>query len=149
LVLVDSNVFIVDRFYPRDALYSQNRSFIEKLPSFDAAVSILTLLEVCGAASHRLSASELDSWLLRFDTVYPVTVINVHGLGGKESEAWWHGFLKEITVNIAKKMTFGDALILREAESYDAEAIVTWNTKDFSHRTPLAVLTPTGFLRQH
>lgn len=148
MVLVDSNVFIVDRFYPRDALYSQNGSFIEKLPSLDAAVSVLTLLEVCGAASHKLSTSELDSWLFRFDTVYPVKVIDVHGLGGKDSEAWWHGFLKEVAANIAKKMSFGDAVLLREAESYDVEAIVTWNTKDFSRRTRLAVLTPTGFLRQ-
>jgi len=149
LVLVDSNVFIIDRFYPRDTLYPQNRGFIEKLASADAAVSILTLLELCGAASHRLSASELDSWLFRFDSVYPVTVINVHGILGKESEAWWHGFLGEVTANIAKKMTFGDAVLLREGENYNVDAIVTWNTKDFSRRTQLAVLTPSGFLRQH
>jgi len=72
----------------------------------------------------------------------------VHGLAGKESEAWWHDFLVEIAAKIAQ-MTLGDALILREAENYDAEAIVTWNTKDFSRRTRLAVLTPTAFLRQH
>jgi hypothetical protein len=149
LVFVDSNVFIIDRFYPRDALYSQNRSFIEKLPSLDAAISILTLLEVCGGASHRLSVGELDDWLFRFDTVYPVHVINVHGLNQKDAEAWWHGFVKEVTVAIAKKMSFGDALLLREAQSYNAEAIVTWNTKDFSRRTRLTVLTPAGFLRRH
>ena len=149
MVFVDSNVFSVDRFYPRDALYSQNRSFIERFPSLDAAVSILTLLEVCGAASHRLSTNELDSWLFRFDTIYPVYVVNVHGLGQKEAEAWWHSFVREVAANIAKKMSFGDALLLREAESYQVEAIVTWNTKDFIRRTRLDVLTPTGFLRQH
>jgi hypothetical protein len=149
LVLVDSNVFIVDRFYPSDAVYHQNRSFIEKLPALDAAVSILTVLELCGAASHRLSTVELDSWLYRFGTIYPVNVINVHGLTGNDSEAWWHNFLEEITTNIAKKMTLGDTLILREAENFNAEAIVTWNTKDFSRRTQIPVLTPAGFLRQH
>ena len=149
MVFVDSNVFIVDRFYPRDALYPQNRSFVEQLSTIDAAVSILTLLEVCGAASHRLFSGELDNWLSRFDTIYPVNVVNVHGIGGQESEAWWHSFVKEVAVNIAKKMSFGDALLLREAESYQVEAIVTWNTKDFLGRTHLSVLTPTGFLRQH
>jgi hypothetical protein len=41
-------------------------------------------------------------------------------------------------VNIAQKVTFGDALILREAEAYRVEAIVTWNTKDFfgAHLSP-------------
>jgi hypothetical protein len=149
LVLIDSNVFIIDRFYPRDALYPQNRGFIEKIASLDTAVSILTVLELCGAASHRLSTSELDSWLFRFDTVYPVTVIDVHGLLGKESEAWWNGFLEEVAANIAKKMTFGDAVLLREAENYEIDTIVTWNTKDFSRHTRVTALTPTGFLQQH
>ena len=149
MVFVDSNVFIIDRFYLRDALYSQNRSFVEKIPSLDAAVSILSLLEVCGAASHRLSASELDDWLFRFDTIYPVHVVNVHGLSQKEAEEWWHDFVREVTVAIAKTMSLGDALLLREAENYDGEAIVTWNTKDFIRRTRIDVLTPTAFLRQH
>ena len=84
-----------------------------------------------------------------FTTVYPVSVINVHGLQGQESEAWWRGFVEEIAANIAKKMTFGDALLLREAENYEVEAIVTWNTKDYSRRTRIDVLTPTAFLRRH
>ena len=57
-------------------------------------------------------------------------------------------FVEDVAANIAKKMTFGDALILREAEKYDAEAIVTWNTKDFIRRTQLDVLTPTALLRR-
>jgi hypothetical protein len=148
LVLVDSNVFIVDRFYPGDAIYAQNRGFIEKLPSLDAAVSVLTLMELCGGASYRLSPIELDTWLYRFDSIYPVNVVNVQGIAGKESEAWWHDFLSEIGAKIAKKMTLGDALILREAENYDAEAIITWNTKDFIRRTAVSVLTPTAYLQR-
>jgi hypothetical protein len=57
--------------------------------------------------------------------------------------------VEEAAANIAKKMTFGDAVLLREAENYNAQAIVTWNTKDFSRRTRLRVFTPAGFLRQH
>jgi hypothetical protein len=148
LVVVDSNVFIVDRFYPRDALYTQNKAFVEKLVSIDAAVSSFTLLEICGAASFRLSADELAAWLFGFTSLYPVYILDVHGLKGNDCEAWWSTFVEEAAANIAKKMTFGDAVLLREAENYDAEAIVTWNTKDFSRRTRLAVLNPTGFLRQ-
>ena len=56
--------------------------------------------------------------------------------------------MEEVAANIAKKMTFGDALLVRVAESYAVEAIVTWNTKDFFGRTRLAILTPTAFLRR-
>ena len=30
MVLLDSNIFIVDRFFPRDSLYPQNKVFVEK-----------------------------------------------------------------------------------------------------------------------
>jgi len=147
--LLDSNIFIVDRFFPRDSLYSQNKSFVEKLDSIDAAISSFTLLEVCGAASFRLSVDELSAWLFTFGAMYPVYVLDVHGVRTTDCEAWWSTFMEEATANIAKKMTFGDAVLLREAENYDAEAIITWNTKDFVRRTRLTVLSPTAFLRQH
>ena len=143
--LLDSNIFSVDRFFPRDSLYSQNKSFVEKLDSIDAAISF-TLLEVCGAASFRLSVDELSAWLA---AMYPVYVLDVHGVRTTDCEAWRSTFMEEATANIAKKMTFGDAVLLWEAENYDAEAIITWNTKDFVRRTRLTVLSPTAFLRQH
>jgi predicted nucleic acid-binding protein len=149
MVLLDSNIFIVDRFFPRDSLYAQNKAFVEKLDSVDAAVSSFTLLEICGTASFRLSVDELSAWLFGFGAIYPVYVLDAHGLRGNDCEAWWSVFVEETSANIAKKMTFGDAVLLREAENYHVEAIITWNTKDFMRRTRLTVLTPTAFLRQH
>ena len=149
MVLLDSSIFIVDRFFPRDSLYSQNKTFVEKLDSIDAAISSFTLLEVCGAASFTLSVDELSAWLFTFGAMYPVYVLDVHGVRTTDCEAWWSTFMEEAAANIAKKMTFGDAVLLREAENYDAEAIITWNTKDFVRRTRLTVLSPTAFLRQH
>lgn len=31
MILLDSNIFIVDRFFPRDALYPQNRLLVQHL----------------------------------------------------------------------------------------------------------------------
>ncbi|HWP56469.1 MAG TPA: hypothetical protein VNL14_01130 [Candidatus Acidoferrales bacterium] len=149
MVLVDSNIFIIDRFFPRDALYPKNRAFVDRLDSIEAAMSSFTLLEICGAAAFRLAAHELESWLFRFTSLYPVLILDVFGLKGKDAEDWWSGFVTEIAEKIARKMTFGDAVLLREAENYGPEAIVTWNTKDFSGRTRIPVLTPTAFLRRH
>ena len=81
--------------------------------------------------------------------MYPVYILDVHGVRITDCEAWWSTFIEEAAANIAKKTTFGDAVLLREAENYDAEAIITWNTKNFGRRTRLTVLSPTAFLRQH
>lgn len=149
MVLLDSSIFIIDRFFPQDSLYGQNKALVERLASIDASISSLTLLEICGVASFRLSADELSSWLFGFGTNYAVSILDVHGLRTHDSETWWSIFVAEVAANIAKKMTFGDAVLLREGENYNVDAIITWNTKDFLRRTRIDVLTPTAFLRQH
>ena len=108
-------------------------------------ISSFTVLEICGVAGFRLSRHELESWLFRFTSQYPVLVVDLFGLKGKDAEEWWSGFAGEIAETIARKMSLGDAVLLREAENYGTEAIVTWNTQDFRRRTRLSVLTPTAF----
>lgn len=75
MVLVDSNIFLIDRFFRRDARYEINRTFISKFPEIDAAVPVCTLLELCGAASFSLNAEELALWLFSFDQVYRIKVL--------------------------------------------------------------------------
>jgi len=145
MVLLDSNIFIIDRFFPQDAVYPKNRAFVDQLASIDAAVSAFTLLEICGVAGFRLSVRELESWLFRFTNLYPVLVLDAFGLKGKDAEEWWSTFVIEVAETISRKMTLGDAVLLREAENYGPEAIITWNTKDFARRTRLPVLTPHSF----
>lgn len=147
MVLIDSNVFIIDRFFPNDNLYPQNRLFIERLASLEAGISAFTLLEVSGAASFRLSLQELEAWLFRFTAVYPVHVLDAFGLKAKGAEEWWTNFVAEVSGKISRKMTFGDGLLLKEAENYAVDAIATWNTKDFTRRTRIPVLTPAALLR--
>lgn len=121
--------------------------FVERLASTEAAVSVFTLLELCGAASFRLPPAELEGWMFRFTAVYPVRVLDAFGLPGQDAAAWLGAFTDEVAGYLSRRMTLGDALLLREAEGYDVEAVVTWNTKDFHHRTRLRVLTPSAFLR--
>ena len=58
------------------------------------------------------------------------------------SSTWVSQFLSDLTDKITRKMSFGDATLLREAERYSVAAIVTWNTKDFARRTTIPVYTP-------
>ncbi len=52
-----------------------------------AAISSFTLLDVCGAASFRLSVDELSAWLFTFGAMYPVYVLDVHGVRTNDCEA--------------------------------------------------------------
>jgi predicted nucleic acid-binding protein len=145
LVFLDSNLFIIDRFFRRDALYPATRAFVARLPEISGVVPLVTLLELCGAASFRLASAESERWLHEFATVYPVRVLNPFGSGGESAVAWIGAWADDITRYIARRMTFGDALLAREADRYAATAIVTWNTKDFAGRTAAPVHTPETF----
>jgi hypothetical protein len=146
LVFLDSNLFIVDRFFRRDALYSATHAFLARLPEISAAVPLLTLFELCGAASFRLSPEETDRWLHRFVTVYPVRVLNPFGVGDGSATTWLGSFADDVFRYIARRMTVGDAVLAREADRYAAEAIVTWNSKHFAGRTAVPVMTPDQFV---
>ena len=148
MVFLDSNIFVIDRFFPRDTHYQSNTSFLEALKQIEAGISLFTLLELCGVASFNLSAKELKTWLYDFSTVYPVRVLDPWGTGRETSREWLSLFAGGMVDKITRKMTFGDAVLLREAEQYGVDAIITWNTKDFVRRTKVPVFSPAAYLRQ-
>lgn len=142
MILLDTNIFVIDRFFPRDERYGQNRVFLDTLGRLEAAFPLLSLLELCGIASYNLSAEELETWLNDFGSVYRIRVLDPFDLRESKAVEWLGGFISSMAHLIARKMRFGDAVILREAEGYRAEAIVTWNPKDFEDRTKIPVYRP-------
>ena len=148
MVFLDSNLFIIDRLFRRDSAYPITHAFLDRLPKISAAVPLITLLELCGAASFRLSADETELWLQGFATVYPVRILNPFGAGDGPATAWLGSYTDDVSRYIARRMTLGDALLAREADRYGADAIVTWNIKDFAGKTAVRVLTPEQFMNR-
>jgi len=145
LVFLDSNLFLIDRFFRRDAVYPANRKFLDRLHDIDATIPLITLLELCGAASFRLNEAEADLWLHDFTTVYPVRVLDPFGAGPEPAAGWIGSWIDDLSRYVSRRMTFGDAMLAREADRYGAEALVTWNVKDFEHRTGVPVCRPDEF----
>ena len=147
MILVDTNIFVIDRFFKRDPKYPQNREFIKSFHRFEVVFSIFSLLELCGISSFNLSPEELATWLFDFGDVYRVKILDPAETSGRSAEEWIEVFINDIADNITKQMKFGDAVILREAKAYDVEAIVTWNKKDYAGRTEIPIITPEEFLK--
>ncbi len=148
MLFLDTNLFIIDRFFRRDALFPATHRFMTRLSELSAAVPLMTLLELCGAASFRLSAQETERWLHGFAMVYPVRVLNPFGAGDGSATAWLGAFADDLIRYLARRMTMGDAILAREADRYAAEALVTWNIKDFAGRTAVPVLTPDRLVKR-
>lgn len=147
MILVDTNIFIIDRFFKRDESYRVNKDFINNLENYEAYFSIFTLFELCGLASFNLSEEELERWVYSFDEVYAVQILEPKYDDGDKPDLWFKDFSKSLFERIKKKMRVGDALLLKEAEDHGANKIITWNKKDFKGRTAIEVLTPKDFLQ--
>ncbi|MCL6449404.1 MAG: hypothetical protein K6U04_14875 [Armatimonadetes bacterium] len=148
MVFLDSNIFLLDRFFPGDNNHKANKQFLERInkAGIRAALPFFTLLEICGIASFNLSAEEQEKWLYSFPEVYPVEILDPFERPGEATGS--AGYFSELTAYITKKMTVGDAIFLREAEMYGAAVIVTWNKKHFSGRTAIAVFTPREYVQR-
>jgi predicted nucleic acid-binding protein len=145
LILVDSNIFLIDRFFKRDNRFCENERFVKRLSRIDAYLSIFTLLELCGIASFNLSPDELRLWFFDFSTVYDVKILEPSFDRSISGGELFDTFLIHLFDEIEKKATLGDALILKEIKAHDIKTLVTWNKKHFEHRTGIEVLTPAEF----
>ncbi len=146
MVLLDTNVFVIDRFFHRDERYEVNKRFIITLPEIKAGFCIFSLFELCGISSFNLSLPELKRWSYYFDEVYGIVILEPQGLSTATATDWFANFSARIFELFGRKMTWGDAVLLKTAEEYEVEAIVTWNKKHFEDRTTIKVLTPAEYL---
>lgn len=86
----------------------------------------MTLLELCGAASFRLSPAEADRWLYSFADVYPVRIVDPFGAGDQPSAGWIGAWADDVSRYVSRRVTLGDAMLAREADRYGAQSLVTW-----------------------
>jgi len=148
MVLLDTNVFVIDRFFPRDERYEVNKRFIAQLTEIEAGFCIFSLFELCGISSFNLSPQELKRWSYHFDEVYSVEILEPLGLHTALAVDWFTRFSHQMLDLLTRKLTWGDAVVVKAAEDYGVEAIITWNKKHFETQTAIEVLTPEGYLRE-
>jgi len=147
-MLVDTNVFLIDRFFSRDENYEINKAFVEKLSCLDAYISIYNLFELLGLASFNLNEEEFRRWFYEFDQVYSVSILYPPNL---ENSLQYHfsWLSEELFRLMSNKITYVDALLLSQAEFFDADSIITWNKKDFLNRTEkVSILNPKDFIEK-
>jgi len=145
LVVIDTNVFVIDLRYQRDQKFDVNRQFLTGIATAGSGVTTTyNLLEVCGILSFNLNGQQLTELFMYFGQHYEIRVMPVSDLQAP---------LPFFTVNqifeqICKKTALGDALILSTIDQYVpvADAIVSWDKGHLAGKTGLPVLTPEEFL---
>ena len=147
VVVLDSNVFLIDLRYRRDRYYRVNRAFLARLPTLaPAATTLVNLLEVCGILSFNLKAEQVRELYQYLPERYRVAVLPPHALPTSLPAFP----VEQLLTLVARKLSFGDALVLGTIESWipHAACFVSWDARHFRGKTVLPVMTPKEFLEE-
>ena len=145
LIIIDTNIFVIDLRYKRDTNFKMNRSFLSSVAEIGSGfTTIVNLLELCGILSFNLNQDQLlDLWTY-FQDRYKITVLPEPDL----QSDFPHLKINRLFASLCKKTSFDDALMISIAEKYlsFASTLVTWDNEHFKDKFAGKVLTPDEFL---
>lgn len=146
LVMIDTNIFVIDLRYKRDVYYRKNKEFLTTIAENKTGfTTIINLLELCGILSFNLNEKQLLELWLYFQDRYKVAVLPDNKF---ESNFPTIG-IKELFDLLKKRTSFGDALLIAVARKHMAfiSTMITWDKNHFEGKFPGSVLTPDEFLK--
>ena len=141
LVLIDTNIFVIDLRYKRDAHYKTNQKFLDYIAKKRTGfTTIINLLELCGILSFNLSEKQLNELWVYFQDRYQVTVLPVPDLDADFPSIG----IKAIFDLLKTKTSLGDALMMAVARKHlpFISTMITWDKLHFENIFPGTVLTP-------
>ncbi|MFC1581093.1 hypothetical protein ACFL4N_09340 [Thermodesulfobacteriota bacterium] len=147
LVLVDTNIFVIDLRYKRDSNFEINRAFLDLIgEKRNGFTTIVNLLELCGILSFNLNKKQLIELWFYFQDKYSVVVLPVPNF-----ETHFPIIkIEEIFDLITNRTPLGDALMISVARKHlpFITAMVTWDDLHFKDIFQGIVLTPEKFLKE-
>ena len=142
LILIDTNIFVIDLRYKRDTNYKLNLAFLSSVAqNGNGFTTTVNLLELCGILSFNLNGDQLlDLWTYFCDR-YMVTVLPEPDLQSDLPVI----AIRRLFDMLSKKSSFGDALMMAVAEKFLSfvSTMVTW-CEDLSGILFLKVLIVPG-----
>ena len=77
LILIDTNIFVVDLRYKREIHFKLNQGFLSSVAqSGSGFTTFVNLLELCGILSFNLKKRQLFDLLTYFEDRYKITVLS-------------------------------------------------------------------------
>ena len=146
LILIDTNVFVIDLRYKQDTHYRTNRKFLDVIgEAGNGYTTVINLLEVCGILSFNLDDRQTQELWFYFEQRYRVTVLPDTLLNGALPSLR----VREVFDWIKKRLSFGDAYIIASALKLlpNLAVMITWDKARFEGKFPGDLFTPAEYLR--
>ena len=75
MIMIDSDVFIMDNFYTNDPRYESNSLFLHRMQNQKNYTTIFNLIEVCSLIAPHCAEKELLGFFENFDRTYNIEII--------------------------------------------------------------------------
>lgn len=148
ILLIDSDVFVIDRRYRRDPKYEINKQFLDFVLEKEKYTTTFNLLEIIGILSYNLSTLDIEEFFHAFPNYYKINIISPV-TNSLSADSFMTRLTNDIYEIIKKKMNFGDALILKTAVDNHINTCVGWNIKHFRGKVEMTFHTPAEYLELH
>ena len=148
MLLIDSDVFIIDRRYRKDAKYRTNKNFLDFVHEEEKYTTIFNLLEITGILSYNLSTADIERFYYAFPDYYKINIISPV-TNTLSADSFMSELTNDIYEIIKKKLNFGDALILKTAIDNHINTYVGWNIRHFKGKAKMIFYTPADYLEAH
>jgi hypothetical protein len=149
MIVLDSDVFVIDLRYPADSRYLVNRRVLEslQLSTERLAVTCQTLLEVIGIVSFNSPAAWTGSLPAKLPIWYSVEVrpdLATHPDYASCSVA-------ALIAIMAQRCSLGDAIVLEQMRLFVPEAslFLSWNARHFRSKLSIPAQTPEEWWQQN
>ena len=150
MVVIDTDVLLLDLAYPRDKRFAVNASFLARAAKVEPAITVYNLMELLGQLSFNLAPTQLDAWQSWLIDAYQLTVIWPVDPSEPTAASFFRAeiFERPFAKMRAQRMAFMDALILNLTErTPNVDYLITWNASHFKSKSTLRVLTPEEYIK--
>jgi hypothetical protein len=149
VILLDSDVILIDLLYHRDPKRPANRAALARLAAGPEPVGVMTqvLYEVVGKLIFNRPLPNIPN--------LPSAVVQAYQLYVGPDPAVVTAYAgvtnDDVMAEVGKKMSLGDAVLVAQIIKYapSATCLISWNAKHFVKKLPVPVLTPADWLATH
>jgi hypothetical protein len=130
MIMIDSDVFILDNFYTSDPRHELNSLFLHRMQGTKNYTTIFNLLEVCSLIAPHCSDKELLGFFENFDRTYNVEVIypKTYDLS---TEYFLDHFFGDVLHTTQESGNLMDSLIFTLVKQRSLRLVVSWNAKRY------------------
>src|SRR5262245_19480673 len=131
MVLIDSDVFVIDQRFPHDPRFGTNKQFLDRMTTsrIPHGMTVQALLELVGIMSFGTSKNRIQRLPQRIRTMYQLSIVPDFIAHPEYAGCT----VVEIIQQMKNKMSLGDAVQAIQISKFapTPSKLVTWNAKHF------------------